>query len=383
MASALVFDADTEMLRRVMRQFVDEAVEPRAHEFEATGQIPADIVAEARDLGLFGLAIPEEYDGLGLSMTTRCAVYQELSRGPAALTSLVGGHGGIGTSGIVALGSAEQKRRYLPRMATGELIGCFALSEPDAGSDAAAIRTRAVKKGDRYVLNGLKHFITNGPSAGVATVIAVTDPSKGTRGMTAFLVEPDFPGYHVGASDKKMGLWGSETAELIFTDCAVPEENRLGPEGEGYRAALRILADGRAQLAARCVGQCYRAIELSVEHARTRIAFGKPIGEQQAVQMMLADMQTETTAAELLTYHVAAKVDHGERVVAEAAMAKLYASEVLGRIADLAVQIFGGMGYMRECAVERIYRDARVTRIYEGTSEIQRQIIARGLLSDR
>ncbi|MDI3328607.1 MAG: acyl-CoA dehydrogenase family protein [Alicyclobacillaceae bacterium] len=367
---------EIEQFREVVRNFVNDVVEPAAERIEEEDRIPESIVEQAKELGLFGLSIPEEYGGLGLNMVGKCAILEELGKTHNGFTTLIGAHNGIGSVGIVELGNEEQKRRFLPKMATGEWLGAFALSEPEAGSNAAGIRTRAERKGDRYILNGMKHFITNGPEAHVITVMAVTDPSKGARGITSFLVEADSPGLRKGPADRKMGLRGSHTCQLYFEDCEVPVENRLGEEGEGYVNALKILANGRASLAARCLGSCEKLLDLSMEYALQRIQFGRPIFENQAVQHMLADMAMEIEALRSLLYRVAWLVDEGRKTIKESAAVKLYASEVYNRVADRAVQIFGGMGYMKEVPVERFYRDARITRIYEGTSEIQRNIIA-------
>jgi acyl-CoA dehydrogenase len=330
----------------------------------------------SKDMGLFGLSIPEEYGGLGLDMVGKCAIYEELGKTHNGFTTLIGAHTGIGTVGIVELGTEEQKRRYLPKMATGEWIGAFALTEPSAGSNAANLKTTAVRKGDRYIINGSKHYITNAVVGHVFTVMAVTDPSKGAKGITSFIVEKDFPGFKLGAVERKMGLRGSHSAELFFEDMEVPVENVLGEEGNGYVNALKILANGRAGLAARNLGSCEKLLQLSMEYAMQREQFGKPIFEQQAVQHMLAEMAMEIEVLRSITYRVAWMADQGMRVVKEAAIAKLYASEVYNRIADLAVQIHGGIGYMRDYPIERFYRDARITKIYEGTSQIQKNIIA-------
>ncbi len=371
---------ELETIRRSVREFVENEVFPREEIIEEEDRIPEELIEGARQLGLFGTSIPEQYGGLGLNMVGKCIVGQELGRGHAGFSGYLGAHTGIGTSGLVMAGSGAIKEKYLPAMAEGKKIGAFALTEPGAGSDAAALKTSAVKKGDRWILNGVKHFITNGPIADVVTTMAVTDPSRGARGISAFVVEKDFPGFRVGKIEKKMGLRGSYTSEIIFEDCEVPEENLLGRENEGFITALKILASGRAGLGARCVGACQRLIELSLRYAKERAQFGKPIIANQAIQWMLADMVTETEAARALTLQTAWKVDRGADIIRDAAMTKLFATEVLGRVADRAVQIHGGMGYMKELPIERIYRDARITRIYEGTSEVQRMVIAGQLM---
>ncbi len=371
---------ELETIRRSVREFVENEVFPREEIIEEEDRIPEELIEGARQLGLFGTSIPEQYGGLGLNMVGKCIVGQELGRGHAGFSGYLGAHTGIGTSGLVMAGSGAIKEKYLPAMAEGKKIGAFALTEPGAGSDAAALKTSAVKKGDRWILNGVKHFITNGPIADVVTTMAVTDPSRGARGISAFVVEKEFPGFKVGKIEKKMGLRGSHTSEIIFEDCEVPEENLLGRENEGFITALKILASGRAGLGARCVGACQRLIELSLRYAKERAQFGKPIIANQAIQWMLADMVTETEAARALTLQTAWKVDRGADIIRDAAMTKLFATEVLGRVADRAVQIHGGMGYMKELPIERIYRDARITRIYEGTSEVQRMVIAGQLM---
>ncbi len=369
-------DTEIKQLTTVVRDFVREVVEPVAQTIEQEDLVPEKVTEQAKELGLFGLSIPTEYDGLGLNMTEKCMLLEELGKTHNGFTSLIGAHTGIGTVGIVELGNEEQKRRFLPEMARGERLGAFALSEPEAGSNAANLRTRAERKGDRYILNGMKHFITNGPEADVITVMAVTAPTKGAKGITSFLVEADTPGLSRGPADEKMGLRGSHTCQLFFEDVEVPVENRLGEEGQGYVNALKILANGRASLAARCLGSCEKLLELSMDYAMQRKQFGQPIFENQAVQHMLADTALEIETLRSLLYRVTSLVDQGEKVIKESAAVKLYASEVYNRVADRAVQIFGGMGYMKEFPVERFYRDARITRIYEGTSEIQRNIIA-------
>ncbi|MBT2661105.1 acyl-CoA dehydrogenase family protein [Bacillus sp. ISL-45] len=369
------FDEDLLTLKRNVRDFIQSEIEPVAMKIEEEEKIPENIIQLSREIGLFGLSIPEAYGGLGIGMVEKCALYEEIGQTHNGYTTLIGAHTGIGTVGIVELGNEQQKRKYLPAMASGEKIGAFALTEPDAGSNAANLKTTAVKKGDIYVLKGLKHYITNALEASVFTVMAVTDHEKGAKGITSFIVEKDFPGFKVGKTEKKMGLKGSHSAELVFEDCEVPVENVLGTEGHGYVNALKILANGRAGLAARNLGSSQKLLDMSVAYAKERIQFGKPIIKHQAVSHMLAEMAVEIEALRSFTYRVAWMVDSGQKVIKEAAMLKLYGSEVYNRVADKAVQIHGGLGYISDYPVERYFRDARITRIYEGTSEIQKNII--------
>ena len=372
----LNFSEEIKMIKNSVKKFVEEVVEPVAMKIEEEDQIPSNIIDMSKELGLFGLSIPEEYGGLGLSMVDKCAIYEEIGKTHNGYTTLIGAHTGIGTVGIVELGNEAQKQKYLPKMASGEWIGSFALSEPSAGSNASALKTTAVRKGDKYIVNGSKHYITNAVDAHVFTVMAVTDSSKGARGITSFIIEKDFSGFSLGSIEKKMGLRGSQSAELFFEDMEVPVENVLGNEGEGYINALKILANGRAGLAARNLGSCIKLLEYSLDYAHQREQFDKPIVEQQAVQHMLADMSMQIESLRALTYRVAWMTDDKQRVVKDAAIAKLYGSEVYNQIADSAVQIHGGIGYMSDYPIERYFRDARITKIYEGTSEIQRNIIA-------
>lgn len=367
---------DVQLLAKAVGDFVQNVVEKVAMEIEENDEIPEKIVTMSKEMGLFGLSIPEEYEGLGLDMVGKCAVYEEIGKTHNGFTTLIGAHTGIGTVGIVELGTEEQKKKYLPRMASGEWIGAFALTEPSAGSNAANLKTTAIKKGDKYILNGSKHYITNAVCGHVFTVMAMTDPSKGAKGITSFIVEKDFPGFKLGSVEKKMGLRGSHSAELFFEDMEVPVENVLGTEGSGYVNALKILANGRAGLAARNLGSCEKLLEMSMAYAMQRTQFGKPIFEQQAVQHILADMAMEIEVLRSMTYRAAWMSDQNMRVVKEAAIAKLYGSEVYNRVAANAIQIHGGIGYMKEYPIERYYRDARITTIYEGTSQIQKNIIA-------
>jgi acyl-CoA dehydrogenase len=373
------FSEDINFLRSNVRKFVKEAAEPLAMEIEEKDMIPEKLVEMSKEMGLFGLSIPEEYGGLGLDMVGKCAIYEELGKTHNGYTTLIGAHTGIGSVGIVELGTEAQKQKYLPKMATGEWIGAFALTEPSAGSNAAALKTTAVRKGDKYILNGSKHYITNAVDGHVFTVMAVTDRAKGAKGITSFIVEKDFPGFVLGKVEQKMGLKGSHSAELFFENMEVPAENVLGTEGQGYINALKILANGRAGLAARNLGSCEKLLEHCLQYTQEREQFGKPIIEVQAVQHMLAEISMQIEVLRSMTYRVAWMTDQKMRVVKEAAIAKLFASEVYNKVADLAVQIHGGIGYMSDYPIERYYRDARITKIYEGTSEIQRNIIANEL----
>ncbi|MFS0777979.1 acyl-CoA dehydrogenase family protein [Neobacillus sp. 3P2-tot-E-2] len=370
------FDEDILILKKNVRDFIQTEVEAVALQIEEDNQIPERIIQLSREMGLFGLSIPEQYGGLGIGMVGKCALYEEIGQTHNGYTTLIGAHTGIGTVGIVEMGNEDQKNKYLPAMASGEKLGAFALTEPDAGSNAANLKTTAVRKGDKYIINGLKHYITNATEASVFTVMAVTDSGKGAKGITSFIVERGFPGFQIGTVERKMGLRGSHSAELIFEDCEVPVENVLGTEGQGYVNALKILANGRAGLASRNLGSCQKLLDMSVRYAKERIQFGTPIIKHQAVSHMLAEMAVEIEALRSFTYRVAWMVDQGRKVIKEAAMLKLYGSEVYNRVADKAVQVHGGLGYIADYPIERFYRDARITRIYEGSSEIQKNIIA-------
>jgi acyl-CoA dehydrogenase len=374
--------AEWQELTASVHDFSEREIESIWQKIEAEDEIPAEVLTRAGALGLFGLTIPEEYGGLGLPMLAKALVYEALGHTHAGFVSIIGTHCGIGTTAIVALGSEEQKKTYLPKLATGEWIGAFALTEPGAGSDAASIATTATRRGDRWALNGTKHFITNARMARVFTVFAVTDKAKGSKGISAFIVPRDAKGFTISRFQPTMGLRGSHVAELVFEDCEIPAENLLGPEGLGYSTALKTLAQGRVGIGARCVGASDRCIQLSVDYARQRKQFGKPIAEYQLIQAHLAEMAAENAAARQLAYYAASLIDAGKSARREAAMTKLICTETYGRVVDKAVQIHGGMGYCKDVQVEHFYRDARITRIYEGTSEIQKLIIARDLLEN-
>ncbi len=375
------------MTVETVRRFVKQDLEPISRQVEEEDRIPEDVIQKMRDLGLFGLGIPEEYGGLGLGCLGECLVYEEMGKVNACFRTIIGTNNGIGSQGIVLDGTSEQKQQYLPKLASGELIGCFALTEPEAGSDAANLKTIAELKGSHWVLNGRKHFITNGDIADVATVFALTDRAKRAKGgITAFIVEKTFPGFYVGTIERKMGMRGSHTCELIFDNCLVPKENVVGGEeniGKGFRTAMKTLDRGRLTMGASTMGSAQKLLDLSIDYARQRVQFGKPISHFQAIQLMLADMATNIYAARQMVYHAAwLKDTTNSSVIKEAAMVKLFCTEMANRVADTAVQIHGGMGYMKDYPVERYYRDLRLTRIYEGTSEIQRLVIARELLKD-
>ncbi len=365
-----------------LRRFLQKEVDPRSRWIEANAASPDALVQKARGLGLFGLTIPEQYGGIGLDLAGKCAIEEVMGQTNYGFATLIGNHTGISTTGIVALGNEAQKKKYLPRMATGEWLGCFALTEPQAGSDPAALRTTAVKKGDRYVLNGEKIFITNAVVASVFTVMAVTDKAKGIKGISAFIVERGFKGLSIGKNELKMGMHGCSTAPVAFSDCEVPAENLLGQEGMGYVQAMKTLTAGRVTVSARCCGMMDKLIDRSAEYMKIRTQGGRKLAEYQGLQWMLADMAVQRDAARGLTERAIATLMRGERGTLEAAVAKLYSTEALGKVVDAAVQIHGGMGYMREAGIETTYRDARIVRIYEGTSEIQRNIIAAQLLKD-
>jgi len=364
-----------------IRRFVDERLVPVEAKVSEEDAIPADVLAEMRAQGLFGISIPEEYGGLGLSMENECRVMFEFCRASPAFRSAFGTNVGIGSQGLVMFGTEAQKDKWLPGIATGEVVTSFALTEPEAGSDSGAVRTRAELRGDHYVLNGSKRYITNAARASLFTVMARTNPDvKGGAGVSAFLVPSDLPGVSVGKSEKKMGQQGAHIHDVNFDNVRVPVENRLGEEGEGFRVAMKVLDRGRLHISSVCVGVAERLIEESVRYAAERKQFGQAIASFQMIQAMLADCRAEANAARAMVLEAARKRDRGEDVVMDAAACKLFASEMVGRVADRAVQIFGGSGYVADFGIERFYRDVRIFRLYEGTSEIQRIIIAREMM---
>ncbi|MGQ3017314.1 acyl-CoA dehydrogenase family protein [Phenylobacterium sp.] len=378
----MALDAETrDQLIDTVRRFVTERLRPLEAQVSETDTMPDDVVAEMKELGLFGLSIPAEYGGLDLSMEEECLVAVELGRTSPAFRSAFGTNVGIGSQGLVMFGTDEQKAKYLPGIASGEIITSFALTEPEAGSDSASVQTRATKDGDVYVLNGSKRYITNANKAHLFTVMARTDPNKpGGGGVSAFLVPRDLPGLSVGKPEKKMGQQGAHICDVTFDNVRVPVENRLGAEGEGFKVAMQVLDRGRLHISAVCVGVAERLITDCVAYASERKQFGQAISQFQLVQGMIADCKTEALAAKALTMETARKRDAGQGVTMEAAAAKYFASEMVGRVADKAVQIFGGAGYVADYGIERFYRDVRIFRIYEGTSQIQQVVIARETL---
>jgi len=375
----MALDADTRtQLLEAVRRFVAERLRPIEAEVAENDAIPDDILAEMAALGLYGISIPEAYGGLDLSMEEECLLVMELCRTSPAFRSAIGTNVGIGSQGLVMFGSEEQKAKWLPGIASGETITSFALSEPEAGSDSASVRTTARREGDHYVLDGTKRFITNANRAHLFTVMARTDPSvKGGGGVSAFLVPRDLPGLSVGKPEKKMGQQGAHICDVIFEGVRVPAENRLGAEGEGFKVAMQVLDKGRLHISAVCIGVAERLIADAVAYAAERKQFGQPLASFQLIQGMIADCKTEALAARALTLEAARKRDAGQTVTLEAAASKYFASEMVGRVADKAVQIFGGAGYVADHGIERLYRDVRIFRIYEGTSQIQQIVIAR------
>ena len=372
----------TKALLESVANFVRKRLVPAEVEVSETDEIPQDIVQEMRDLGLFGLSIPEEFGGLELTMEEEVLVVIELCKTSPAFRSIIGTTVGIGSQGIVMDGTPEQQQKFLPKMATGELVASFALTEPDSGSDAGSLRTSAIKNGDHYVVNGTKRYITNAPHAGVFTLMARTNPDiKGSAGVSAFIVDAKSPGISLGKIDKKMGQKGAHTCDVIFENVKVPAENLIGlQEGRGFKTAMKVLDKGRIHVAAVCVGVALRMQADALKYAMERKQFGQPIAEFQLVQALLADSQAEIYAAQSMVLDAARRRDDGLDVTLEASCAKMFASEMCGRVADRAVQIFGGAGYLSEYGIERFYRDVRLFRIYEGTTQIQQLVIARNLI---
>ncbi len=370
------------LVQKTMREFAREELRPHAAAWDRDGRFPVELVPRLADLGLLGMTVPVEYGGSGLDALTMATTIEALAWGDGGVALSVAAHNSLCAGHIAAFGSEAQRRKYLPRLASGEALGAWCLTEPGAGSDAAAIRTRAERRGDRWVLDGTKVFVTNGSLAGTYVVMAVTTPGAGRKGISAFVVERGSRGLEVGRKEDKLGVRSSDTAEVHLAGCEVPCEQLIGDAGEGYTQATRVLERGRIGIAAMAVGIGNAALEASLGYAQERVAYGRPIADLQAIQFMLADMATEMDAAWLLTEHAAGLADRGMPFRRAASMAKLYASEAAARAATRAVQIHGGYGFTKEYPVERFYRDVKLCEIGEGTSEVQRAIISKIVLAD-
>jgi len=372
------FNEEQNMMRRMVRDFAKNEVEPFIPRMEA-GEFPRPLLEKMGELGLMGITVPEKYGGSGMDYTSYIIAIHELSKASAVMGVILSVHTSVGINPILKFGTEEQKQKYIPKMASGEYLGAFCLTEPSSGSDAGAMKTKAVKKDGHYVLNGSKVFITNGGEADVYIVFANTNPAAGSRGVTAFIVDKGTPGLVIGKDEEKMGLHGSRTVQLTFEDMSVPENNVLGQEGEGFKIALANLDAGRIGIAAQSLGIAEAATEAAVTYAKERVQFGKPIAENQGIGFKLADMATSVEAARLLVYQAADLYGRGLPAGKEASMAKLFASQAAMDCAIEGVQVYGGYGYTEDYPVERYFRDAKVTQIYEGTSEIQRMVISKHL----
>jgi butyryl-CoA dehydrogenase len=376
------FTEEQEMIRDMARKFAETEVRPIAGEMDRKQEYPLELIEKMAALGFMGLVVPGEYGGTGTDTLSYSIVVEELSRVCGSTGLTVAAHNSLGAMPIIIAGTEEQKKKYLPPIASGEAVACFGLTEPGAGSDASGTKTRAELKGDKYIINGTKIYVTNGGMAKYMVATAVTDPSKGVHGISAFIIDRDFPGFSVGSLEKKLGVRASSTAEIVFDDCEVPKENLLGEEGEGFRIFMKALDGGRISIGAMAIGLAQGAMDAAVSYAKERYQFGKPISEFQAIQEKIADMATEIRAARLMVYDVSRLKDAGKPFTIESAMCKLYASEMAMRVTTNAIQIHGGYGYTTDYPVERFFRDAKLTEIGEGTSEIQRLIIARNYLRD-
>ncbi len=370
---------EQKLIRDTVRDFVQDRIAPFAAEWDKNDYFPAQELQQMGELGLFGITIPETWGGSGADTVSFALVIEEVAAGDGACSTILSVNNTVVCGSLLGFGSETLKQTYLKPLASGTQLGCFCLTEPQAGSDAAALSTRAQKKNDRYVLNGTKSFVTSGVNADVAIVFAVTDPDAGKQGISAFVVPTDNPGYQVGGVEQKMGQHASDTAQIFFRDCSIPADHLLGEEGEGYKIALMNLESGRIGIGAQCVGMARAAFECALDYAHERVTFGKPIIEHQAVAFRLADMATQLEAARLMVLNAASLRDAGEPCLKQASMAKLFASEAAEKIASSAIQVLGGYGYLRDFPVERIARDVRVCQIYEGSSDIQRIVIAREL----
>ena len=375
----MILTEEQAQIREMARQFAQSRLKPGAAERDKNHKFPRAELDKMGALGFLGMLVPEEFGGSDLGMVAYAAVLEEIAAGDGACSTILSVHSSVGCMPILKFGTQAQKEKFLPAMASGEWIGGFALTEPQAGSDASALKTRARREGDDYIIDGSKQFITSGRNGKVVIVFAVTDPAAGKKGISAFIVPTDTPGYEVLSVEHKLGQHSSDTCALAFNAMRVPAENRLGAEGEGYKIALANLEGGRIGIAAQAVGMARAAFEIARDYAKERTAFGKPIIDQQAIAFMLADMATQIEAARQMVLHAAALREAGQPCLTEASMAKLFASEMAEKVCSKAIQIHGGYGYLADYPVERIYRDVRICQIYEGTSEIQRLVIARSL----
>lgn len=375
---------EQQMVRDMCRKFADNELAPKAAEYDRTHEFPWEPVKKLGEMGMLGVVYPEEYNGAGMDYVCYAIAVEEISRGCASSGVIVSAHNSLCLSPIYYYGTEEQKKKYLSKLTTGEWIGCFGITEPGAGSDAAGTKTTAELKNGRWVLNGTKNFITNGGVAHVAVVMAVTEKGIGHKGLSMFIVEKGTPGFSVGKVEDKLGICASSTTELVFDNCEIPEANILGKKGEGFAIAMHTLDGGRVGIAAQAVGIAQAALDAAAKYAKERVQFNQPIAKLQAIQWMIADMATEIDAARLLTYRAAQLIGTGDRrkYSRYAAMAKLFASEASHRVTHKAIQVFGGYGYIKEYPVERHYRDSRITELYEGTSEIQRLVISSNVLND-
>lgn len=378
----MILTQEQEMIREAVRDYAQTQLWPHAAEWDRQSTFPRSALRGLGELGLFGMTVPEQWGGAGADYVSLALALEEIAAGDGACSTVVSVQNSVVCGPILGFGNDHQKARFLTPLASGEALGCFCLTEPHVGSDAGAIRTRAVPANDSYVLNGVKQFITTGRNAQLAIVFAVTDPTAGKKGLSAFIVPTDTAGYNVGRVEDKLGQHASDTAQIVFENCTVPAANRLGDEGQGYRIALANLEGGRIGIAAQCVGMARSAFELARDYARERESFGKPIIEHQAISFRLADMATEIEAARQLILHAATLKDAGRPCLKEASMAKLFASEMAERVCSAALQVHGGYGYLADFPVERIYRDVRVAQIYEGTSDVQRIVIGRSLAGE-
>jgi alkylation response protein AidB-like acyl-CoA dehydrogenase len=377
-----LFTQEQEILKDSIKNFAEKEIRPRIKESDTKGEWPEELTQKLGDMGLLGIVMPLEYSGAGYTNVDYVIILEEISKVDPSVGLVVAAHNSLCSNHINLFGNKEQKKKYLTRLASGQTLGAWGLTEPEAGSDAAALRTKAVKDGNEWVLNGTKRFITNGSLAEIHVVMAITDPEKGRKGISAFVLERGMEGFKPGKKEDKLGIRAADTSELIFEDVRIPAENMLGEEGSGYRQAMAILDGGRVSIAGFSLGIAAGALEASLKYAKERIQFNRPIADFQAIQWMLADGFTELEAARLLTYRAAYLEDQGKKIPKESAMAKLFASELAVKASSMAVQIFGGYGFIKEYPVEKFYRDSKLATIGEGTSEIQRWIVAHKVLDE-